>query len=498
LIEQWLDQTISEQDLTLLKAELLSNRSALECYVNMAEMHSMLEQSQASAQPLQPSNVVPMERILRRQKRRISRVALAAAAAVLVLGLITMRLFFIDPTEHSPTLVFETAPGTQFTLTHNGDDDAPKGRVLANGSRLQLSQGTVELTFSSGVKSIIIAPADLTLHDDDKLYLNQGTAWFHVPTQAVGFNVITKDLDIVDLGTEFGVFAKLKNHDEVHVIQGRVQVTANHVRKESIQLTAGQARRVDPIGRLAVIEVKPDAFLTTLPKSLPYFHWSFDQEDGFQVVGTHPASVDLITHPHADPQFTEGKRGSALALNGTGQYLETDWEGFSGNRPRTVSFWLKIPEEGNYRDHPGIVGWGNRTLHNTMWKITLDNRGGDNSAYIRLSWGGRWITAREPVSPNQWQHVTITSGGKLNANGLPQAEIYINGNMVKTIPGGQTLVDFQKPQTSTVTLNAVPLIIGGDLYPTPKKRHTFHGEIDELTIFDGHMTAEEVKHHFRP
>jgi len=100
------------------------------------------------------------------------------------------------------------------------------------------------------------------------------------------------------------------------------------------------------------------------------------------------------------------------------------------------------------------------------------------------------------MMPNQWLHVTITSDGNLNANGLPRAEIYLNGDMLKTIPGGQTTVDFQNPQTSTTTLKSVPLIIGGDLYSDPKKRHSFHGEIDELTIFDAHMTAEEVKHHF--
>jgi len=178
------------------------------------------------------------------------------------------------------------------------------------------------------------------MHADDLLYLNEGTAWFHVPKQAIGFQVKTKDLTIVDLGTKFGVFAKPDDHDEVHVLKGRVQVTANRVRKESMILTVNEARRINPIGQL-----------------LPYLHWSFDQEDGLQVVGTRPAVEDVSTHPRGTPSFTQGKRGLALSLNGAGQHLETDWAGFSGDRPRTVSFWLKIPEGGDYRINPGIVGW---------------------------------------------------------------------------------------------------------------------------------------------
>lgn len=106
------------------------------------------------------------------------------------------------------------------------------------------------------------------------------------------------------------------------------------------------------------------------------------------------------------------------------------------------------------------------------------------------------MTARQPISPDQWQHITITSDGKLSANGMPQAEIYINGEAVTTVPGAQGERDFKAPQTSTITAESVPLIIGSDLYADPNKRNFFKGEIDELTIFDGHMTAEQVKDAF--
>ena len=491
LIQDFFDGNLAEENLEILQDELRFNPEARDLYRDYVHLQNAVQLQAEAPDPLS-LHVIPIDRIIRRQKRRSIRVSMMAAAAVLVLGLISMKLFFVDPAVAPATLAFKTSPSTQFTLTHEGLEEVSAGMILEKGSRLRVSQGSVELKFASGVRSVIVAPADVTLHHQNVLYMNQGIAWFHVPEQAIGFRVKTKDLNIVDLGTEFGVLAKPGDHDELHVLTGKVKVTTNRVRKESATLTAGEARRIDPIGRLDTIPVNPDAFLSSLPKSLPCLHWSFDQEDGFQVTGTHPEVSEISTTPHANPNFTPGKHGAALSLDGAGQHLETDWDGFAGNRPRTVSFWLKIPEEGDYSNNPSIVGWGDRTLKNGKWKITLDNKGAHTPARIRLSWGSSWITARHPISPDQWQHITITSSGTLNANEIPQAEIYINGKAVTTIPGAHGERDFKAPQTSTITAQSVPLIIGSDLYADRNQRHFFKGEIDELILFDGHMTAEEV------
>lgn len=490
LIQDLVEGGIDPHELVRLEAELISNPQSMSRYLAYQDLNNLLEVRADICRQL-PSPVVPVELILKRQKLKTFRTAMLSAAALVLLTLVAMNLFFVD-TKQGNGLTFESSPGTEFTLTHSVNAEAPTGLIMEKGSRLQLSQGTVELTFKSGVKSVIMAPADLTLNDS--LYLKEGTAWFQVPKGAEGFMVRTRELDIVDLGTEFGVLAKADDYDEVHVLKGRVQVTARRDEKESTILTAGQAREVDLFGRLDTIPAKESAFLTSLPESIPHLHWSFDQEDGFQVKGSHPAVADITTTALSAPTFTEGKHGSAISLDGITQHLETDWNGFAGNRPRTVSFWLKLPVGGDYKENPGIVGWGDRTQENGKWKITLANQDGSSSAKLQLSWGSTWLTSQSSIQPGQWQHITVTSNGELNDEGFPHAEFYMNGTKqaasYQGLKGAESFLDLG---TTTMTHGAAPLMIGSDLYTNQKSRNLFRGQIDELFIFDGHMTELDVK-----
>ena len=495
LIEQWLDQSISEQDLTLLKAELLANRSALEHYVNMAEMQSMLEQ--ASAQTQQLSNIVPMERIVRRQKRRTFRVALVAAAAVVVLSLITMKMFYIDVAQ-SPALAFETSPGTQFTLTHSSSDEALTGMVMEKGSRLQLRQGTVELEFASGVKSIIIAPADLTMHGDDQLYLNEGIAWFHVPEQAIGFRVKTKDLDIVDLGTEFGVLAIRDNHDELHVIKGKVKVTTTRVRKESATLIAGEARRIDPIGRLDTIPSTPNVFLTSLPKSLPYLHWSFNEVEsgGFPADGLNAAlqlGFAIPRNAQASSMQIPGRFGKAIRFTGKpGEEILTEWPSVSGSKPRTIACWIRVAAQSLNSGGSSIAVWGKDKYGYagwpTKWKLAISPDGKP----IVVGYDGG-VAGRPNVADNQWHHIACSH--EMNAQGKPIVKMFVDGQQVENIWRPRKGANTEAPSTIVAPNTVIsgvsyfPLQFGKSLDGTLPIR----ADLDEIYIFEGALDAQTIQ-----
>ena len=307
------DRDISPELFQKLEEYLLESEEARNDYREFMHLQSLigLEINVHHGQ----QKVVPIERIISRQKRRALKVALLSAAAVFLIGMVTMRLFFVA--EKVPTLVFETSPGTQFELTHSGVSDDLEGAVLENGSRLTLRQGTVELNFASGVKSIVIAPADMTLHDDNKLYLNQGTAWFQVPKGAEGFTVKTKELNIVDLGTEFGVIATPDDHDALHVFKGKVKVTALRVRKESDTLTAGQACRIDPIGRLVSVKPEIKKFLTVLPTSLPAYSGPMEFTDGTHSLGEGGVSYTVSSTSDASKIQNRAEGDMEIAAGGS-------------------------------------------------------------------------------------------------------------------------------------------------------------------------------------
>ena len=493
-LSQLTDGDISPALFQELEQHLLESEEARHKYREFIHIQSLIA---CEINVQQPKNVVPVDRIIRRQKHRSFRIAVMAAAALLLLGLITMRLFLVA--EREPTLAFETSPGTQFSITHRSNGDAPVGQTMEIGSRLQLSQGIVELTFGSGVKSIVVAPADITLHEDDTLFMNQGTAWFEVPEKAIGFTVKTKDLNVVDLGTEFGVLAKPKDYDEIHVFKGKVRVSALGLRKESTLLVANEARRNDLIGRLDTITAKPTAFRRSLSELPPYLHWSFDENDRFAVKGSHPAAKEIVTTPSpadSPPQLVEGKYGSALSLNGEQQSIVTNWDGLYGeDRPLSSALWVRIPEGLDLTNFPGALGWGIPGNSDAKWKVFVrqERRGEAATACIAIGTasGMYRYSGITRLDDNQWHHIAVVRHGRQPESDEPDITLFIDGK-----PESTTLTRFpvEEGLNSRGEIKRHPLTkpfaIGKG--PVPQEV-TFRGLIDELYIFDGELTQEEIK-----
>lgn len=208
--------------------------------------------------------VVPMDRIVARRNKRSLRIAGFSAAAVLAISAIVMALMLAHTPP--PTLTFEVSPGTELMISHRiTDENPPQGQILEPGSRLLIEHGSVELEFASGVRSVIRGPANLTLRREDLLEIQKGTGWFHVPKKAVGFQVITPDFVLTDLGTAFGIISKPNFLDEVHVFEGEVELLNRHGLKQKQILKAKNARAAGPAGRWDDIPVRTDPFFTKLP-----------------------------------------------------------------------------------------------------------------------------------------------------------------------------------------------------------------------------------------
>ena len=492
LIEQWFDNLISDNDLAQLKAELLANKDSLKHYVSLAEMHSLL--GQAVTTKLPQSNVVPIELIVRRQRRKTVRIASFAAAALIIIGVIVMSLLIVP--EKQQGLAFETSPGSLFEITHTQSDlDASDGFTMENGSRLQLSQGTVKLIFNSGVKSIIIAPADITLSGYNQLQLDQGTAWFQVPKGAEGFEVTTNDLKIVDLGTEFGVISDPDGHGEVHVFKGEVELTSLRQEDEVANLTKNQARKLNTTGPLEEIDANPNAFFVSLPDSLPYIHWSFDGQDQLKVTGNHPAVENLHIEAEQGGEANfypdEGRFGKALALNGN-EIIQTDWHGIDRDNPRTVTFWIKLSIEDIKTS--SILGWGK----------TIAGQGGTQDFYIYayqspdgasigLSLGSFWLGSKTNIADGKWHHIAYSLTGKDNASGEPETHCYIDGKseILTTHHGGRLLADTGMLDTADKESGSDPLWMFGHKWSW-KPEPSISRAIDEVFIFQGALGHADI------
>ena len=194
------------------------------------------------------------------QSRRTVRLTITAAAAALILVGVVLKMTLVPATALA---TYRPAHGSLYTIEHSAEKDRSAG-MLDEQSIVNLSQGTLEFTFRNGNRGVVLAPAKFELRTEKELLLREGTTWFEVSEKGKGFRVITEDLVVTDLGTEFGILAGPETGHEVHVFSGRVQARAAQGAAEL--LSAGHARRSGPEGRLEAIPVKRGNFLTRLPE----------------------------------------------------------------------------------------------------------------------------------------------------------------------------------------------------------------------------------------
>ncbi|NWK57406.1 FecR domain-containing protein [Verrucomicrobiaceae bacterium N1E253] len=503
-IQELIDGSLNEEHWPELQQALMGSEEARELYCHYARMHGLLRQRSKGIESLASNEpMIPLDAIRLSQQRQSVKFATLVAAAVLVVMLVSMRLIFVP--EPEPLVSFRLAPGAEFVLERAKGDTTSIPGVIEKGSRLRLSQGTVELQFASGVRSVVQAPADLTLRDEDELYLHRGSAWFHVPPEAVGFSVVTAELDIVDLGTVFGVLADPGHFDEVHVFKGKVRVSSKGVRQVHEELVGGQARRVDPVGRLSVLDVNEAEFLTELPGAMPYLHWSFDGrgQEQWQVAGSHLDRDQIqlkVVEEDGRQAFAAmpGMFGDSLASLGNGGALESNWYGVSGNKPRTVAYWLKVLPGYSYFNP--IVGWGRQDLvpdSSARAYYTLVENTEAGSVH-GLSVGGYWILGTTPVDDGQWHHVAFVYTGQYRTDGSPEIKVYLDGEFermeyhqhseVQRNDRGRIEVD-----TADQAQGAYPVSIFGDMYKFTKGNHRTAPNIDELYIVEGAMNHQQIK-----
>ena len=136
-----LDGTLEEEEVTLLDADLRDSREARVLFRQLATLHSALEVQGVSQSGIDCVPIIPIERLLARQRRRVVKNSLLAAAAVLLIS--AVALWMIMTPDRPATLAgFQTAPNSVFTLTHagagDGDGETPMGNVLTEGSRVVL------------------------------------------------------------------------------------------------------------------------------------------------------------------------------------------------------------------------------------------------------------------------------------------------------------------------------------------------------------------------
>lgn len=189
---------------------------------------------------------------------------LLAVAAVIILFIGTLSLIINKRLLMSPQSV-EAKSSSQLieNVTHegvavlmesvsasfvdNGFQPSSTNGILYPGEIL-LESGIVAIEFYSGARVILEGPAIFELTSENSAILREGRIRALVPPQACGFSVSTRQIEVVDLGTEFGMNIEEDGHlTEVHCFNGLVDVYENNLSQKGEvlrSLETGEAIRI--------------------------------------------------------------------------------------------------------------------------------------------------------------------------------------------------------------------------------------------------------------
>ncbi|MEE2642341.1 MAG: FecR domain-containing protein, partial [Planctomycetota bacterium] len=256
----YLEDAIDDNDLELLNRELATSPGRVRQFNDLRLLTGLINEhgrtvetaadgdlkSKRPAAPPAPvsvradSNVYkPSPRHWSPKAKAISLTALAAA------GTIFLFLVWPAPEPRSGTTVPAIA-----TLQYTSHAKWQKGERLVGDrfgeGKLNLEVGLARLDFSNGATVTLQGPAEFEILSSDKTILNSGILTASIPESAIGFEVLTPAMDVVDLGTAFGVSVGADGETDVCVFEGEVEVSLADSRDRPQLVREGYAVRSRP------------------------------------------------------------------------------------------------------------------------------------------------------------------------------------------------------------------------------------------------------------
>lgn len=166
-------------------------------------------------------------RIIRCVTRR-ALIAAALVALVIPLGFFVMR---------------ETAPIVAQATHFDSDENSEIRKEVRKGESIALESGIMRLEFQNGAVVAVESPAQFLVVSDMLIELKLGKLNAWCPETAHGFQVVTSDTTLTDLGTSFGIEAIPGGDSKFVVIEGSVELhrgNETHVLQEGSAMSTGK------------------------------------------------------------------------------------------------------------------------------------------------------------------------------------------------------------------------------------------------------------------
>jgi hypothetical protein len=379
------------------------------------------------------------------------------------------------------------------------------GGALEPGS-LRLESGLAQVVFYSGARMVIEGPTELQLVSPMEAVCPIGRLLLEVPPAARGFRLRTPQLNVVDLGTSFGIDAA-GGQTEVHVFKGKVEFSAGTVKKQS--LGEGRATVVQGSAPPRLMAANSEVFTpmfefqqrSMASEAYRYEQWQFasaqlNQDPSLLVRFDfeNPSSTDWTLPNTAEKNRSVQEATVVGCVRAEGRWREKPAMEFQSVNDRvrlavpgdfdalTLSAWVCV--KGLDRQFNSLFmsdGFDPGTIH---WLIRNDGVLG--LTVFGPGYGKFQILASPPLITldklGMWQHLAVVIDGKSR-----QVVHYVNG-----FPVSQHPLKFGPPfRVGSAELGNWNTRSGPN--PAPALIRNLSGSFDEFELFSRALTDAEVR-----
>ena len=187
--------------------------------------------------------------------------------------------------------------------------------------------------------------------------------------------------------------------------------------------------------------------------------WNMDEGAGSTAGGD-----DLVGEIYGAEWVADEERGTVLSFDGDGDYVKfsnSDQLNIQGDQ-MTLGVWFKLPENGD---------GGALVFKNTQYLMRLDSFGRASFMVYNPKWSYVSMSGSDRITDTEWHYATGTYDGQ-------SLKVYIDGKELASSPSTGDI----KPKTADV-------LVGSQVAGT----NEFEGLMDEVSIYNRALTAEEVQ-----
>jgi hypothetical protein len=243
----YLENAIDSQELVQLNAELANSALRVNQFNDLRMLAGLIAEHGNTEEIDDETSSAPKPAPDADKKRGPKLASLVVAMMIPILATAAVWILLWNPgVEHRDKQIPTFA---QLTYTSNA---VWKQRALGVGdevgpAELHLSVGLARLDFHNGATITLQGPADFEILTKDHMRLNSGILTASIPESAIGFEVTTPAMEVVDLGTAFGVAVGIDGETDVCVFEGEVAVTHHdNAARSTHRLREGNAMRSSP------------------------------------------------------------------------------------------------------------------------------------------------------------------------------------------------------------------------------------------------------------